>query len=60
MACLHGGDEQGHGLLGELLTVCDTLGHRQGGGELGCLTLLFLVDLCPLGLVAGGEEGLLS
>jgi len=52
MARLHGRNQQGNRLLGKLLAVGDTIRHRERGRELGFLPTLFLVDSCPLGLIA--------
>lgn len=51
MTGLHGGDEQGDRLLGEM-AVGDPLVHRERGGELGFLARLFLVDLRPASVPA--------
>ena len=51
------GRQEGNRLLGELLAELETLGDREPGGELGFLTILCLVDLRPLGLVAGSKKG---
>jgi hypothetical protein len=41
-------------LIAELLTELQALGERELPSELSFLPLLFLVDLRPLDLVAGG------
>jgi hypothetical protein len=44
------------GLVAKLLPELQALRDREGGSELRFLTLLFAIDLGPLGLVAGSEQ----
>jgi hypothetical protein len=55
-ACGSDGVEEIESLVAELLAELKALRNRQRGRELGFLARLFLVDLCPLGLVTGFEQ----
>jgi len=49
--------EELHGLLGELLSLGDALGGGKGASLLLMVFALLTVELGPLGLVAGLQEG---
>lgn len=46
-------------LIAELLTKLQSLGDREGHGELRFLSLLFAIDLSPLGLIPRSWTGTL-
>jgi hypothetical protein len=58
MAAADRGGEELHGLLGELLSFGNPLGGGQGASLLLMVFALLTVELSPLCLVAGLQEGL--
>jgi hypothetical protein len=58
MAGADRGGEELHGLLGELLSLCDSLRRRQSSSLLVMVLALLAIDLGPLSFVAGLEKSL--